>query len=123
MLGALHIEMVMLGWLGDWLQDSGWTIALSNFGVTTSGNDSLLSGQDVATTKYVHQKTACTLYNLMKRLPSSQNVTPEENKEINVWAMARTNGVAVPIISILVNYTYDANGLSAILALNSILKV
>ena len=34
MLGALHTEMVMLGCLGDWLQDIGWTIALSNFGVT-----------------------------------------------------------------------------------------
>ena len=47
-LGALHKEMVMLGCLGNWLQDSGWNIALSNTGVTPSGNDSLLSGQDVA---------------------------------------------------------------------------
>ena len=59
--------MVMLGCLGDWLQDTGWTIALSNSGVTTSGNDSLLSGHDVAATKYVHHVTACTLYNLMKQ--------------------------------------------------------
>ena len=29
MLGALHIEMVMLSCLGDQLQDSGWTVALS----------------------------------------------------------------------------------------------
>ena len=48
MLGALHMEMMMLGCLGNWLQGSGWTIALSNTGVTSSGNDSLLSGQDVA---------------------------------------------------------------------------
>ena len=67
MLGALQTEMVTLGCLGDWLQDSDWTIALSNFGVTISGNDYLVSGQDVATTKYVHQVTACTLYNLMKQ--------------------------------------------------------
>ena len=61
MRGALHMEMVKLSCLGNWLQDSGWTIALSNTGVTSSGNDSLLSGQDVAKTKYVQQVTASTL--------------------------------------------------------------
>ena len=44
MLDALHIEIVMLNCLGDWLQHSGWTNVLSNAGVTSSGNDSLLSG-------------------------------------------------------------------------------
>ena len=66
MLGALHIEMVLLSCLGDWLQDSGWTTALSNAGVTSSGNDSILSGHEVGTTKYVHEITALTLYQLMK---------------------------------------------------------
>ena len=65
MLGALHIKMVMLSGLGDWLQNSGWTIALSNAGVTSSGNDLLFSGHDVAKTKYVHEVTASTLYCLM----------------------------------------------------------
>ena len=67
MLGALHTEMVVLGYLGDWLQDSSWTIALSNSGVTTFDNDSLLTGHDVAATKCVHQVIACTLNNLMKQ--------------------------------------------------------
>ena len=66
-LGALQTEMVMLGCLGDWLQGSGWTIALSNSGVTTSGNNSLLSGHGLAATKFVHEVTACTLYDLMKQ--------------------------------------------------------
>ena len=66
MLGALQIEIVLLSCLGDWLQDSGWTTALSNAGVTSSGNDSLLSGHEVGKTKYVHQVTALTLYQLMK---------------------------------------------------------
>ena len=66
MLGALHIEMVLLNCLGDWLQDSGWTTALSNAGVKSSGNDSLLSGHEVGKTKYVHQVTALILYQLMK---------------------------------------------------------
>ena len=48
MLGALHIKMVMLSCLDDWLQNSGWTIALSNARVISSGNDLLLSGHDIA---------------------------------------------------------------------------
>ena len=62
MLSALHIEMVMVSCLVEWLQDSGWTIALPNNGVTSSGNNSLLSDHDVAKTKYVHQVAASTLY-------------------------------------------------------------
>ena len=44
MLYAIDIEIVLLSCLGDWLQDSGWTTAVLNAGVTSSGNDSLLSG-------------------------------------------------------------------------------
>ena len=80
--------MVMLGCLGDWLQDSGWTIALSNSGVTTSGNDSLLSGHDVAATKYVHQVTACTLYNLMKQAfqqPKCDTGREQRNLTLEQW--------------------------------------
>ena len=66
MCGALHIEMVLLSCLGDWLQDSGWTTALSNAVARSSGNNSLLSGHEVGKTKYVYQVTALTLYQLMK---------------------------------------------------------
>ena len=66
MLYAIDIEIVLLKCLGDWLQDSGWKTALLNVGVTSSGNDSLLSGHEVGKTKYVHQVTALTLYQLMK---------------------------------------------------------
>ena len=65
MLGALHIKTVMLSCPGDWLHDSGWTIALPNAGVKSSGNDSLLSGHDVPKTKYVHQVTSSILCRLM----------------------------------------------------------
>ena len=66
MMGALHIEMSTLSALGAWLDDSGWTIALSNANVTTPGNQSLISVHDVAKTKYCHQVTACTLNSLMQ---------------------------------------------------------
>ena len=64
MLGALHIEMVMLGCLEDLLEDSGWTVALSNSGITSPENDALLTGH-VVKTKYMHQMTAFTLHQLM----------------------------------------------------------
>ena len=62
MLGALHIEMVMLGCLGDLLEDSGWTVALSNSGIISPGNDALLTGHDA---KYMHQVAALALNQLM----------------------------------------------------------
>ena len=61
MMGALHIEMSTLSALGACLDDSGWTIGLSNANVTTPDNQSLISGHEVAKTKYCHQVTACTL--------------------------------------------------------------
>lgn len=46
--------------------DSGWTTALTNIGVITSGNKSLYTGHDVAESKYVHQVTGKPLHILMK---------------------------------------------------------
>ena len=66
MLGSLHIEMVFLSCLGDWLEGSGWLTALSNAGVTGPGNDSLCTGHSVAKSKYAHQVTVKVLYALMK---------------------------------------------------------
>jgi len=65
MMGALHIEMAFMSAIGDWLEDSGWTAALSNAKVSTPGNQSLVTGHNVAITKYCHQVTACALHQLM----------------------------------------------------------
>lgn len=46
--------------------DSGWTTALTNSGVITSGNESLSTGHDVAESKYVHQVTGKSLHIFMK---------------------------------------------------------
>ena len=51
MLGALHIEIAMLRCLGDWLQDSGWLTSLSNAGVTSPGNEPLLTRHIIAPSK------------------------------------------------------------------------
>ena len=55
MLGPLHIEMAVLSCLGDILEKSGWTTALANANITSTGNEFLLSGHSVAKTKYAHK--------------------------------------------------------------------
>lgn len=68
MFGGLHIEMAALRSIGTLLQDSGWTGALVEAGVTSSGTaDSFLSAASVTRTRQAHQITACSLYTLMKR--------------------------------------------------------
>ena len=51
--------------LRDWLEDSGWTTALSNSEVTNSGNESLCAGYDVTKSNYVNQVTIKSQYILI----------------------------------------------------------
>ena len=67
MFGGLHIEMAGLRSLGVLLQDSGWTSALAEGGVASTGTaDSFLGVFSVTKTRQAHQVTACSLYQLMK---------------------------------------------------------
>ena len=67
-LGGLHIEMVMMKVLGDWLQDSGWVEALVQAKVTSLGTaDSFLKAAHITHTCHVHQVTAYCLHILMKK--------------------------------------------------------
>jgi len=56
MLGGLHIEMALFNMLGKWLDGSGWSSALFEAGVVTSGRaDALLSASQIKCTHYAHQ--------------------------------------------------------------------
>ena len=67
MFGGLHIEMAALKSLGTLLQGSGWTGALVEAGVASSGTaESFLSAASVTRTRQMHQVTACSLYKLLK---------------------------------------------------------
>ena len=67
MFGGLHIEMAALRSLGTLLQDSGWTAALSESGVASPGTaESYLTVSSTTRTRQTHQKTACSLYQLLK---------------------------------------------------------
>ena len=66
MFGGLHIEMAALKSIGTLLQDSGWTTALVESGIATSGTaDSYLSASSVTRTRQMHQVTASCLYKLL----------------------------------------------------------
>ena len=68
MFGGLHIEMAAFKAIGGLLKDSGWTAALTEAGVASSGTaDSFLSASSVAKTRLAHQVTVCALFNLLQR--------------------------------------------------------
>ena len=59
--------MAALCSIGSLMQDSGWTAALAEVGITSSGTaESFLSAANVMRTRQAYQITACSLYKLMK---------------------------------------------------------
>lgn len=68
MLGGLHTEMAALKTIGDWLEGSGWTRAITQADIATAGKaDSFLKASHVSRTRHAHQVTACSLYILMHK--------------------------------------------------------
>lgn len=67
MFGGLHIEMALYKLLGEWLDGSGWTFALTQGKVASSGTaDAFLKASHVTKTRRTHQVTAYALYKLLK---------------------------------------------------------
>ena len=65
MQGGLHIEMALWNTVGDYLEDSGWTTALTNADVASAGKaDSVLKTAHLARTRHSHQITALALEQL-----------------------------------------------------------
>ncbi|CAE1259085.1 unnamed protein product [Acanthosepion pharaonis] len=72
MFGELHIEMTALKSIGSMLADSGWTSALVEADVASSRTaDSFLLATNVTKTRQAHQVTACSLFQLLKKVYSS----------------------------------------------------
>ena len=81
MSGGLHIEMAAFRSLGSLLKDSGWTGALVEAGVASSGTaDSFISVSSVTRTRQMHQVTACSLHKMLK---SAYNAYCTEQEEAN----------------------------------------
>lgn len=68
MLGAMHIEKMLWTVSGDWLDGSGWTTAITNSCVATSGTaQSLIGASHICRTRYVHQVSVTALYTLLRK--------------------------------------------------------
>ena len=77
MFGGLHIEMALWNTIGDFLDCSGWTSALCEAGVATSGRaDAFLKAAHLTRTRRSHQVTALTLTKLREH--AWEMVAPEE---------------------------------------------
>jgi len=82
MFGGLHIEMAALKSVGSLLQDSGWTSALVEAGIASSGTaESYLSASSVTRTRQAHQITACCLYKLRKSAYASYSRDASQSSE------------------------------------------
>lgn len=66
MFGGLHIEMAILKVLGDWLEDSGWTSALVQADIASSGTaGSFIKASHVTKTRHAHQITVASVHTLL----------------------------------------------------------
>ena len=62
MMGGLHIEMTIWSTIGDYMEVSGWTAALTQADVASSGTaDSFLEASHLSRTRRGHQISALAL--------------------------------------------------------------
>ena len=68
MLGGLYTEMALWNTLGDLLEGSGWTTALTEAQIASSGTaDSFLKVAHLARTRHTHQVTLLALLKLQQK--------------------------------------------------------
>ena len=92
MFGGLHIEMATLKVLGDLLDESGWTGALTQAGIAGPGTaDSFLKAAHVTRTRRAHQVTASSLYLLMQKAYAKyrEELTESEEMSLEDWCTNR----------------------------------
>ena len=94
MFGGLHIEMAMLKVLGDWLEDSGWTNALVQADIASSGTaNSFVNARHVTKTRHAHQVTAASLYTLLHQAYSEDCTSNDDDNtalpDFQVWCLQR----------------------------------
>ena len=65
-LGGIHVELTVDKCLGNWLEGSGWTTAVTNSGIASGGTaDSFLKTSHLGRTRHVYQLTEAVLYILV----------------------------------------------------------
>ena len=80
MLGRLLIELAVLKAIGSWLLGSGWTEAIAQAEITTTGRaESLVTSTHITRTRYIHQVTASsteTLQGLLRKISRERSSIP-----------------------------------------------
>ncbi|KAG0723721.1 hypothetical protein GWK47_042072 [Chionoecetes opilio] len=67
MFGGLHVEMAVWKTLGDYLEASGWTTALTQAGIASSGTaNSFLTASHLTKTRHAHQVSALALAKMQR---------------------------------------------------------
>ena len=93
MFGGLHIEMNALKVLGDLLDSSGWTGALTQANIASSGTaDSYLKVSHVTRTRHAHQVTVSNLYILLHKAYTEYSSSQEDEeglKSLEAWCDER----------------------------------
>ena len=86
----VHTEMNIWKTIGDLLDGSGWTIALSESDVTSTGKaDSSLKAHHLMKTRHLHQVTAVTLAKLQQdAFQKKQQMKVDEQEEFDSWKAA-----------------------------------
>ena len=87
-MGGLHIEMAIWSTMGDYLEASGWTTALTQAGVASPGSaDSFLKASHLSRTRRGHQICALALAKLQAdAFLSTEGLHNEESKQ--AWKMS-----------------------------------
>ena len=81
MIGGLLIELAVLKAIGSWLLGSGWTEAIAQAEITTTGRaESLVTSTHITRTRYVHQVTASSteaLQELLRKIRGERYFIPQ----------------------------------------------
>ena len=88
MLGPLHIEMALWRCLGQWLDGSGWTEAITQAEVASPGvAGAILKAAHVARAKHAHQVTACSLQILLNNayIRYQESTLPQDCLTYEQW--------------------------------------
>ncbi len=95
MCGGLHIEMNAFKVLGDLLDGSGWTGALAQVNIATSGTaDSYLKVSHLTHTRHAHQVTAAALYILLHKAYTEYCSSQEDSdglQSLESWSESRAD--------------------------------
>lgn len=85
MLGGLHTEMTLWNTLGDIMEGSGWTSALTEAEIASAGTAaSFLNVAHLARTRHAHQVTLLTLHKL-QREAFLLNDGPKDDDTFRIW--------------------------------------